>query len=166
MNAIVFQEMREARGLAYSAYANFQRPGKPDRSYMYNSFIATQNDKMIEAIDAFKNIIYEMPESEKAFNLAKESIITNIRTQRILKEDILWNYLSAKEFGYTTDTRKELFDKIPAMTLQDVKAFQEKYIKNRPFTYCILGDTKDLDMEALKKIGPVTILTQEEIFGY
>ena len=30
----------------------------------------------------------------------------------------------------------------------------------------ILGDTKDLDMEALKKIGPVTILTQEEIFGY
>ena len=166
MNAIVFQEMREARGLAYSAYANFQRPGKPDRAYMYNSFIATQNDKMIEAIEAFKNIIYEMPESEKAFNLAKESIITNIRTQRILKEDILWNYLSAKEFGYTTDQRKETFEKIPTMTLQDVKAFQEKYIKNRPFTYCILGDTKDLDMEALKKIGPVTILTQEEIFGY
>jgi Predicted Zn-dependent peptidases len=166
MNAIVFQEMREARGLAYSAYANFQRPEKPDRAYMYNTFIATQNDKMIEAIDAFKNIIYEMPESEKAFNLAKESIITNIRTQRILKEDILWSYLSAKEFGYTTDQRKETFEKIPTMTLQDIKAFQEKYIKNKPFTYCILGDTKDLDMEALKKIGPVTILTQEEIFGY
>ena len=166
MNAIVFQEMREARGLAYSAYANYQRPGKPDRSYILNTFIATQNDKMVEAIGAFTNILYEMPESENTFNIAKESMITNIRTQRILKEDILWNYLSAKEFGYTTDTRKELFEKIPSMTLKDVKAFQEKYIKNKPFTYCILGNTKDLDMEALKKIGPVTTFTQEEIFGY
>ena len=166
MNAIVFQEMREARGLAYSAYANYQRPGKPDRSYILNTFIATQNDKMVEAIGAFINILYEMPESENTFNIAKESMITNIRTQRILKEDILWNYLSAKEFGYTTDTRKELFEKIPSMTLKDVKVFQEKYIKNKPFTYCILGNTKDLDMEALKKIGPVTTFTQEEIFGY
>ena len=166
MNAIVFQEMREARGLAYSAYANYQRPGKPDRSYIFNTFIATQNDKMMEAIDAFKSILYDMPESENAFSLAKERIITGIRTQRILKEEILWNYLSEKEFGYTTDTRKELFEKIPSMTLNDVKSFQEKYVKNKPFTYCILGDTKDLDMEALKEIGPVKILTQEDIFGY
>ena len=166
MSAIVFQEMREARGLAYSAYANYQRPGKPDRSYMLNTFIATQNDKMIEAIEAFKSILYDMPESENSFSLAKERIITGIRTQRILKEEILWDYLNAKEFGYTTDTRIELFEKIPTMTLQDVKAFQEKYVKNKPFTYCILGDTKDLDIEALKKIGTVTTLTQEEIFGY
>ena len=166
MNAIVFQEMREARGLAYSAYANYQRPEKPDRSYIFNTFIATQNDKMVEAIDAFINILYEMPESENTFKIAKESIITNIRTQRILKESILWSYINEKEFGYTTDSRKELFEKIPNMTLKDVKAFQEKYIKNKPFTYCILGDTKDLDMDALKKIGPITTLTQEEIFGY
>jgi hypothetical protein len=52
------------------------------------------------------------------------------------------------------------------MTLEDTKAFQEKYIKNKPYTYCILGDTKDLDMEMLKKIGPVKTLTQEDIFGY
>ena len=166
MNGIVFQEMREARGLAYSAGANYQRPGKPKFSYVLNTFIATQNDKMIEAIETFNNILNDMPESEKAFTLAKEKIITGIRTQRILREDILWNYLNAKEFGYTTDTRKELFEKIPSMTLKDVKAFQEKYVKNKPFTYCILGDTKDLDMEALKKIGPVTTLTQEDIFGY
>ena len=166
MNAIVFQEMREARGLAYSAYANYQRPGKPDRSYILNTFIATQNDKMIEAIDAFKSILYDMPESENTFNISKESIITSIRTQRIIKEEILWNYLNAKEFGYTTDTRKDIFEKTPSMTLKDVKAFQEKYVKNKPFTYCILGDTKDLDIESLKKIGTVTTLTQEEIFGY
>lgn len=166
MNGIVFQEMREARGLAYSAGANYQRPGKPDRSYVLNTFIATQNDKMMEAIDAFNNILQDMPESEKAFQLAKESMLTDIRTERILRDQILWNYLDAKAFGYQTDFRKELFEKIPGMTLSTVKSFQEHYIKNKPLTYCILGDTKDLDIQSLEKTGPVKTLTQEEIFGY
>jgi predicted Zn-dependent peptidase len=166
MNSIVFQEMREARGLAYSAGAGYQRPSKPDRSYSLYTFIATQNDKMMEAINVFNSILNDMPESEKAFVLAKESIITNIRTERILREDILWSYISAKEFGYNTDSRIEMFNKIPNMTLENVKEFQKQYIKDKPKTYCILGNTKDLDIEALKKTGPVTILTQEEIFGY
>ena len=166
MDAIVFQEMREARGLAYSASASYQRMSKPVYPYVLNTFIATQNDKMIEAIETFNSILNDMPESENSFSLAKESILTGIRTQRILREDILWDYLSAKEFGYTTDPRIEMFEKIPNMTLQYVKTFQQKYVKNKPFTYCILGDTKDLDIEALKKIGTVTILKQEEFFGY
>ena len=166
MNSIVFQEMREARGLAYSANANYARMAKPYYPYIFRTFIATQNDKMMEAIETFNSIMNDMPESENSFILAKESILTGIRTQRILRDDILWSYLNAKEFGYTIDTRIEMFEKIPNMTLQDVKSFQQKWIKNKPFTYCILGDLKDLDLEALKKIGPITTLTQEEIFGY
>jgi predicted Zn-dependent peptidase len=166
MNSIVFQEMREARGLAYSATAGYQRPGKPDRSYYLLTFIATQNDKLKDAISAFNSILNDMPESEKAFNLAKENILTDIRTERVLRDDILWNYLSAKEFGYQTDSRKELYEKIPAFTLADVKAFQQQYIKDKPLTYCILGDTKDLDMKTLQELGKITILKQEDIFGY
>lgn len=166
MNSIVFQEMREARGLAYSAWAGYNRPGKPDRSYYLGTFIATQNDKMNDAIGAFNEILNNMPESEKAFDIAKESIITNIRTSRILREDILWNYLDAKEFGYDTDSRIELFNTIPNLTLTNVVDFQKQYIKDKPLTYCILGDIKNLDIKSLEKIGKVTTLSQQEIFGY
>jgi predicted Zn-dependent peptidase len=166
ISGIVFQEMREARGLAYSASAAYRRPGRPDLSYSIYTFIATQNDKMMDAINAFNNILNDMPESEKSFQLAKEGIITNLQTQRIIRDDILWDYLNAKRFGYDTDARKLRYAQIPDMTLNDVKDFQTKYIKNKPLTYCVLGDIKDLDMEALKKIGKVTILTQEDIFGY
>ena len=34
---------------------------------------------------AFDDIINNMPESEKAFNLAKEALITRMRTERITK---------------------------------------------------------------------------------
>jgi predicted Zn-dependent peptidase len=166
MNSIVFQEMREARALAYTAYASYGRPSKPEYSYYLNAFIGTQNDKVKDAVDAFKMILNDMPESEKAFEIAKESIITNIRTTRVLRESILFSYINALEFGYQTDSRKELFEKIPAMTLPDVKAFQEKQVKNKPYTYTILGDTKALDMDVLSSFGKVKTLTLEEIFGY
>lgn len=166
MNSIVFQEMREARALAYSAWAGYSNPTKKDRSYYLNAFIGTQSDKMKDAIDAFDEILNNMPESENAFDIAKESMITNIRTQRILREEILWSYLNAQEFGYEADKRKEIFDKIQSLTLADVKVFQEQYVKDKPFIYCILGNLSELDMATLNKIGKVKTLSQKEIFGY
>jgi predicted Zn-dependent peptidase len=166
MNSIVFQEMREARGLAYSAGAEYERPGKPQYSYSLNTFIGTQTDKMLDAAAAFLDILGDMPESENAFRIARENLLTSIRTERILREDVLWDYLEAREFGYHTDARKELFEKISGMTLGDITAFQRQYIKNKPLVYCILGDTTALDLQALKKMGQVTPLSQEELFGY
>ena len=166
MNAIVFQEMREARGLAYSAGASFQRPGRLDQTYTMNTFIATQNDKLHDAVVAFDEIINNMPESEKAFDLAKESILSRIRTQRILRSSIIWNYISAREMGLDYDTRKDLYEKIPSMTFEEVKKFQQEYIKGRTYTYCIMGDEKDFTVDKLKEYGPVKVLSLEEIFGY
>ena len=166
MNGIVFQEMREARGLAYSASASYASPSKPEYAYYLNAFIATQNDKMKDAVDAFKSILNDMPESEKAFDIAKDNLLTNMRTQRILRENILWNYLNAKRLGYDTDSRKVVYEKALTMTLVDVKAFQEKYIKDVPYTYCILGDTKSLNQTDLRSFGTIKTLSLEELFGY
>ena len=166
MNAIVFQEMREARGLAYSAGAYLISPSKLKYPYVYRTFIATQNDKMIDALKAFDEIINNMPESEKAFNLAKDALLTRLRTDRITKSGVLWSYLNAQDLGLNVDSRKELFEKVPAMTLPEIKAFQEKWVKDRKYTYCVLGDQKDLDLKGLEQYGPITILSQEEIFGY
>lgn len=166
MNAIVFQEMREARGLAYSAGATLQEPYKLDRPYIYTSFIATQNDKMGDALAAFDEIINNMPQSENAFELAKEALLSRLRTERITKSDVLWNYVGEEELGLTEDRRKVLFEEVQKLTLDDVKNFQEKWVKGRTYTYCILGDEKELDMKKLSVYGPVTKLTREEIFGY
>lgn len=166
MNAIVFQEMRESRGLAYSAGAFLITPSKLKYPYVYRTFIATQNDKMIDALRAFDDIINNMPESEKAFNLAKEALITRLRTDRITKADVLWEYLDAQDLGLNTDTRKELFEEAQSLTLPEIKAFQEKWVKGRKYTYCVLGDEKDLDMKGLSTFGPIRKLTQEELFGY
>lgn len=166
MNAIVFQEMREARGLAYSSSARLYMPSFKDDSYMYYAFIATQNDKMKTAIEAFDEIINDMPESENAFNIAKEALVSRIRTERISGRGVLSSYISDRELGITEPRSKQIFEVAQTLTFDDVKATQQKWVKDRTYVYGILGDLKDLDTAYLKTLGPVQVLTLEEIFGY
>ena len=167
MNAIVFQELREKRGLAYTARARFNTPSKPDRVFVNTSYIATQNDKIVDAFNAFNELFNDMPEVELGFNLSKESAISDIRTNRTEKMNLLWSYVNAKEMGWDTDIRKVMFEKIPTFTLSDVKKFQQQYVKDKPKTYVILGKEADMDFGKLEQLyGPVTKLTLEEIFGY
>ena len=166
MNAIVFQEMREARGLAYSANARLYSPSHKDDSYMYFAFIATQNDKMKTAIQAFDEIINRMPESENAFTVAKEALTTRLRTERTTGMEILQKYTSDRDLDITEPREKKLYETIPSLTLEDVKETQEEWIKNRIYTYGILGDIKDLDTDYLRTLGPIEILDSKDIFGY
>ena len=158
--------MRESRGLAYSAWAGLNAPGYLDQSYYFVSQIATQSDKLMDAVNTFNDIINNMPLSENAFRLAKEGMITRLRTDRITGMSVIWSYLNAQDLGQTVDSRIKLYNDIQTMTLDDVAAFQQKWVKGRTYYYGILGNKQDLDMEALKKIGPVTELTTEDIFGY
>ena len=166
MNSIVFQEMRESRGLAYSAWAGLNSPGYLDENYYFVSQIATQSDKLMDAVNTFNDIINDMPLSENAFRLAKEGMLTRLRTDRVNGASVIWNYLDAQDLGLTEDRRIRLYNELQSLTLDDVAAFQQKWVKGRTYFYGILGNKKDLDMEALRKLGPVTELTTEEIFGY
>ncbi len=167
MNAIVFQEMRESRGLAYSSYAYLGQGNTCKEPYYFYAFIATQNDKMQQAIEAFDSIIEDMPQSEAAFELTRQGIITNMGTGRTTKMDVLWKYVGDSRFGITDFNRTEaIYNAIQTMTLEDVVAFQQSHIKGRNYLYCILGDRNDVDMKYLKRLGKIEFVTPEQIFGY
>ena len=166
MNSIVFQEMREARGLAYSSSARMIQPWRLEDPAYYWTYIATQNDKMIDALTAFDEIINNMPVSEQAFTIAKESLIGRLRTERITRDGILSYYLSQEDLGLTEDTRRQLYEAVQAMTLDDVVAYQQANVKDRKYITCILGREADLDMKSLEKWGKIIRLSQEDIFGY
>ncbi len=166
MNAIVFQEMREARGLAYSASTYLSKGKEANHPRYYIAFIATQNDKVQQAVEAFDEIIENMPRSEAAFELAKSGMLANLESMRITKMDVLWSYIDAEKFGLKEDAYKTIYEGIQPLTLDDVAKFQQEYIKGRAYTYCILGDKSDLDMRYIGKLGKIKYLSQEEIFGY
>ena len=166
MNGIVFQEMREARGLAYNAYAYYYSPSWKDRKEFYMTHIITQNDKMVDCITHFNEILNEMPASETAFQIAKDAVTKRLASQRTTKMSIFYDYLSSQRLGLDKSLNQIIYENIDKLTLQDIVDFEKTTMASKPCRYIILGDEKELDMKVLEKIGPVKRLTTEEVFGY
>ncbi len=164
MNAIVFQELREARGLAYNANAKYTTPSRKGETEYYQQHIISQNDKMMDCIKVFKEITDSMPQNEANFATAQQSMMKNICARRSTKLGPINQYLAAKRLGIDYDIYKLYYEVIPTITLQDLVRFEEERVKAKPMHYLILGNEKELDMEALGKLGPVKRLTLDDIF--
>ena len=166
MNTIVFQEMREARGLAYNAFAAYMEPSYKDQKEYFFTHIITQNDKMMDAVNHFLEILNEMPESEQAFGIAKEALTKRLASQRTTKFGLINAWLYAQMKGIDYDLNERIYNALPNVTLQDIVKFEQEQMANKPYRYVILGDEKELDMKALEQLGPVRRISTEEIFGY
>lgn len=167
LSSIVFQEIRESRALAYSAFSTFSVPGEPDKNNVVYGFVGTQADKLETATTALLGLMNDMPEAEKQFELAKESIIKQINTERITKSSIFWNYLSNMERGIDYDIRKDVYDYAQDVSMDQFRDdFFNKYIRGLKYNFMILGNKNSLDKRSLSKIGDVHQLTLEEIFNY
>ncbi len=166
MSSVVFQEIREARALAYSTYAYFNQSFDKTKNDILLAYVGTQSDKMNEAIKTMNDLLNNMPENEESFNQAKKSILSSLESERINKTDLFFSYLTALDMGINYDYRKMLYDAIQKLTFKDVKEFQKQNIKNVNWSLSVLGSKDKIKQEDLKKYGEVKVLTLEEIFGY
>jgi len=166
MNSIVFQELREARGLAYNAWASYVRPSYADQPEYSMTHIISQNDKMMDCIHQFRAILDKVPQSQAAFSIAREAVMKRIASQRTTKFELISAWLAAKTLGIDYDINERIYEALPSLTLADIVSFEQQQMANKPYRYLILGDEKELDMQALQKIGPIRHITTEELFGY
>ena len=166
MNAIVFQEMREKRSLAYSASSYYTNSGRKDGFFYNSANVITQNDKLLDALNAYEELFNDMPQAEANFKLAKDALIASSRTARTTKFGIINAYLQCERMGWKEPLRKQLFAAYPTMTMQNLVNFQQQNIKGQKKAYLILGKESDMDFDALSKFGKVKKLTLDEIFGY
>ena len=166
MNSVVFQELREARGLAYSASANYLVPMKKGTTESFSTTIITQNDKMMDCIGQFREIIDEVPGSETSFQVAKDALTKQIASQRTMKFGVIAAWLTAKRMGCDFDVNRKIYEDLQGLTLEDVVRFGQERISGRTGRYFILGNEQELDMKALGEIAPIRRVSLEEIFGY
>lgn len=166
MNSIVFQEIREAQGLAYAVQSGYSQPEDKNKSEMLFAYIGTQADKQPEAMKAMIGLMNEFPKSEEAFQIAKDAILSKIESERITRSSVLWSYVNSEKSGVNYDIREDVYEKVQTMNFEDLKDFQEQYVKNKNFTTVMIGNREFIDFEDLQKYGDVTELSLDEIFGY
>jgi predicted Zn-dependent peptidase len=162
---IVFQEIREARGLAYAAGTWIETPEKKDRSFFTTSYVATQADKLNEATSTLNSLMKNMKEDQRRYDLAKDAIMNRIETERITKTNIFWTYLNNLDRGITTDNRKDIYEKVQGISITDLKTFLEKN-KSKNYTLLVIGKNGSVDTKILKKLGDFKELSLQEVFNY
>ncbi len=166
MGSIVFQDLRESKALAYSAYSGYNSADKLGRSNYNLSYIGTQSDKLPEAMAGMEALLTDMPVAEANLEIAKNAIRNSISTERITKGNILMSYERAKRLGLDYDLRRDVYASTQKMTFDELKKFQLAKISGQNQVILVIGSKDRLNFKELAKYGQVQQLTLKEIFGY
>ena len=166
LSSIVFQEIRESKSLAYSAWSNYSNASKKENSNYVMAYMGTQANKMPQAVDAMMDLLNDMPEAEEQFIAAKEATLKKIAAQRITKSDIFWSYERLQKLGIDNDNRKDIYNTIKNMKIEDLRAFFNANIKGEDYNIMVIGNKKDIDFKALSKLGDVKEMDIDYLFNY
>lgn len=166
LSSIVFQEIRESKSLAYSAYVSYSANAELKHPDYITTYIGTQPDKLMIAVDTMNELMDELPEVPIQFESAKNAALKQIASTRVIRNNIFFNTLNLKKLGIYHDFRKDIYEEIQSLKFDDIKQFYQTEIKPVHFNTAIIGKKENLNMEAVEKMGTFTELSLEDIFGH
>lgn len=164
MSSVVFQELREARALAYSAQARYAQGGRENAENLMLGAIGTQTDKTVDALEAFIDLIDNMPSSSERFEEAVNSQLNRYRTSKLNFREVIGAVRSWERLGFETDPRIQRYQELQTASLEDLVEFQQEHVQGRPKLISIVGDLSIIDTEELEKFGMVEEIQVEQLF--
>ena len=164
MAGLVFQELREARALAYSAWAHFFTPSHSDEENILVGSIGCQADKTIEAVSAFMDLLEKMPINQTRWDSAHSSILSSYRTNPIPYRGTGGFVYDVSTLGLANDPRKSRFERTSKADITTLREFYDNSIRPQAKLLSIVGDSSKIDLNELEKIGPVVQIESEQLF--
>lgn len=159
MSSLLFQEIREFRSMAYSTSAFFDKPYYIDREKcdcVLSSYVGTQSDKTIEAMDVVDSLITDTPFLEGKIGIVKKEMLNyqcnNFPDFRSIASSIATDIRN----GYTEDPVPIMVQMLDDANADTMRSTWEKYVKGRNMVWCIVGNRDKIDMTALESFGPIT----------
>ncbi len=165
MSALVFQEIRESRGLAYSARASYSVGRRLVDESSLSGFMSTQADKTPEAVRTFLGLMRSADIQPERLQTAKSFVNQEYRSTRIDPRWINRWVVSWDDLEEKSDPRPWEWTSIEKLEVADVSAFAKGFV-DAPVIIAIVGDRDRVGLEELEKIGPVKEMQIDQLFGY
>ncbi len=163
-SGLVLQEIRESRSLAYAAGARFRKPPLENSPALFYGYIGTQDDKTVEAVSVFTDLVRNMPRKEERMGYIREFLTQASLSSRPSFRDISETYISWKRLGYTSDPNEALAESFRDMDFQLLLEFYESHLQEEPLTVCIVGDKKRIDTQALQQFGKISYVKEKKLY--
>lgn len=164
MGGIMFQEVREARSLAYSTSAYYSTGGRLGDQDQMTGYIGTQADKTIEALSLFIDLLKNTPVSQQRFERARDAIDSSYRTGYIDFRSVVGSVMYWGQLGYDKDPRPETFAKVPQIQIDEMLKYVKDKVSSKNLTFMIVGDKSKIKMTDLKKLGDVEEVSKDVLF--
>ncbi len=166
MSAVIFQEIREARSLAYAAGGGYAPGGhKGDENRLYGR-LGCQADKTIEATKLLRGLLEKLPPSDGRFQETAKAIEEGYRTNPITFRGAPGAVFAWEDLGITGgDPRPKRFERALRYTLPDLERFAKRFL-GRPMTIYVLGHKDRVKLDEMKTLGEFDPKTLEQIFPY
>jgi predicted Zn-dependent peptidase len=165
MQALVFQEIREARGLAYSAFAYHDAGERPQDDAALRGIIRTQADKTTTALNAMLELMEETPLQPSRLKGAQTALLESLRAERIPPRRTPAAVLRWKRRGLQGDPRVTDWKELPTLSMEDFSRFARDVSTNPPVV-ALVGNRERIDMDALKKRFEIIEVDADDVVGY
>ena len=165
MAGLVFQELREARALAYSAWAHFFTPARPEDENILVGAIGCQADKTLEAVYAFIELLDNMPINENRWASAHSAILSTYRTNPVSSRSIPGFVYDFNALNLSEDPRSQRYETLKKVDIEKLREFYEMEIQPKSILLSIVGDSEKIALDELKKIGPLTEVIPGQLFN-
>lgn len=166
LSSIVFQEMRESKSLAYSAYVSYAANSELNHPDYVTTYIGTQPDKLMIAVDTLNELMNELPEVPIQFENARNAALKQIASTRVTRNNIFFNTLRLQKLNIYHDFRKDIYEQIQHLAFEDINHFYQTEVKSIHFNTAIIGKKENLDMKAVNKMGIFKEVSLKDIFGH
>lgn len=164
MNTLLFQELREARGLVYYAFGTLATGERPNDAWALSGGLGTQSDKTVEALTTYLELLAR-PLDAVRLQSARATIDQEYRSSRVDPRYSAGLVHAWDERGEPSDPRPWTWQQIGALTQQQLQEFAAGYARG-PAIIGLVGNRDNLDLGALKKIGELVEVAPDKLFSY
>ena len=165
MGSLIFQEVREARGLAYYAYGMVSPGSVPKDEWAMVGGMGTQADKTNDALSIYLELWQERSIDANRLEESLTSLEANYRASRVDPRYVMWWVDSWDRRGEKQDPRPWEWEQIQGLGVEEVQSLATS-LAGRPVIISIVGDRERVDLEALAKFGTVIELEAEALVSY
>jgi len=166
MSSVIFQEVREARSLAYSASGGHSTIAlKGDDTQLWGQ-VECQADKTPEAVKLMTSLFQDFPGSEKRFVETHKAIEESYRSSPVNFRWIPATVIGWEDQGLSGgDPGPKRFERSRKYTLAELETFARRF-KTKPLTVWLLGHRDRVALEQLKAGVGYEEKTLDALFPY
>ncbi|HAZ07773.1 MAG TPA: hypothetical protein DCZ01_04440 [Elusimicrobia bacterium] len=166
MSAVIFQEVREARSLAYSANGGHTTiADKGDETQVWGR-LGCQADKTPEAVELMLRLFRDFPASPTRFSETARAVEEGYRTNPTPFRAIPTTVMNWEDQGLSGgDPRPKRFERALKYTLPETETFAKR-LQDKPMTVWILGHRQRAGLDRLKTLGDWEEKGLGDIFPY